>query len=79
MKENAMTISKNNKKILYKLGIALVLSIVIAVALEIAIFRNMYVSMAIDRTFIVTCVLFFVSMHFIIPLKDMYEFIYKKR
>ena len=79
MKENAMTIFKNNKKILYKLGIALVLSIVIAVALEIAIFRNMYVSMAIDRTFIVTCVLFFVSMHFIIPLKDMYEFIYKKR
>ena len=53
--------------------------IVISIGLEIAIFRNMYQNMAVDRVFIVSCALFFVAIHFIIPLKELYNFIYRKR
>ncbi len=70
---------KDNKKIVNKLILALFVCIIIAVVLEMAYFRTRYNAMAVDRTFIVTGALFFVSMHFIIPLKQMYEFIYKKR
>lgn len=79
MKMKIKEFIKENKKILYKVGIALIISIVVAIALEISIFRNLSKSMAIDRTFIVTCALFFVAIHFIIPLKKSYNFIYKKR
>ncbi len=79
MKMKIKEFIKENKKILYKVGIALIISIVVAIALEISIFRNLSKSMAIDRTFIVTCALFFVAIHFIIPLKKLYNFIYKKR
>lgn len=78
-KEKLTTFIKDNKKIIYKLIVALLVCIMVAVALEIVFFRIKYVNMAIDRTFIVSCALFFVSMHFIIPLKQMYNFIYEKR
>ena len=71
MKMKIKEFIKENKKILYKVGIALIISIVVAIALEISIFRNLSKSMAIDRTFIVTCALFFVAIHFIIPLKKL--------
>lgn len=79
MKENIANVLTENKKMLYKLGIAVILSIVISVGLEIGIFRNIYQSMAVDRTFIIFSILMFVAIHFIIPLKKLYDFIYKKR
>ena len=78
-KEDIINFFKDNKKIIHKLELYFAICLIVAIAIEIGFFRTTYSSMAIDRTFIVTSALFFVSMHFIIPLKTMYEFIYKKR
>ena len=78
-KEKVFNFLENNKKIISKLIASLAICIILSVILEITIFSKMYVSMAVDRAFIVTCALFFISMHFIIPLKKLYNFIYEKR
>ena len=71
---------KKNKRLIYQLLIGLAISIMIAVALELAIFKNLYhQTTAIDRTLIVTAIIYFIGLHVILDIKSMYHFIEKKR
>ena len=79
MNRKIKKIMTENKKLIFKLGIAFILCIAVSIALEIAIFKNMYQNMTFDRCLIISCVLYFISIHFIIPLKKLYDFIYRKR
>ena len=71
---------KKNKKIIDRLLIGLAITIIVAVALELAIFKNIYSQKtAIDRVFILTLIVYFIDLHFFIDVKQIYNFIYKKR
>ena len=67
MNRKIKKIMTENKKLIFKLGIAFILCIVVSVTLEIAIFKNMYQNMTFDRCLIISSVLYFISIHFIIP------------
>ncbi len=69
---------KDNFK-LVKMIILFFLSISFAIAMESLIFSNKSGFFSIDRCIIICAILLFISLHIILKLKDMYEWIYSKR
>ena len=76
---NKLAILKKGKQIPLKLVVAFVCSFVISLILENLIFEKQYIYFSLDRIGIFTVVIMFIFIHFIFKLKEMYEFIYKKR
>ena len=70
---------KKENNIITKLILAIFASIILSMLLELTFFKKVYGSLSIDRVFILTMVFYFISIHFIIKLKTLYEYIYKKR
>ena len=70
---------KKENNIITKLILAIFASIILSMILELTFFKKVYGSLSIDRVFILTMVFYFISIHFIIKLKTLYEYIYKKR
>ena len=62
-----------------KLVIAFICSLIVSILLEKLIFEKQYIYFSLDRIGIFTCVIYFILIHFVFKLNEMYEFIYKKR
>lgn len=67
----------NNTKI--KLLILLLVSIMVSACLDIFVFKAVYGFISFDRFIILFGAIYFIGLHFILNLSDMYKFIYKKR
>jgi len=75
-----MKISNISKKYkLYHLFTLFILSIIFSILLEKIILSKFYTNYAYDRVMIITMILLFIGTHFIVKIKDIYEFIYEKR
>lgn len=57
----------------------LILSIIFSVLLEKLLFSKFYTHFTLDRIMLVTIMISFIGTHFIFKIKDIYDFIYRKR
>lgn len=71
-------LKKGNKNSI-KLLILTLISIFLSFFLDLTIFKKIYGFISFDRFILVFMLVFFLGMHFVIKIKSMYEFIYKKR